>query len=185
MDVNDLFDLLEKKGHEQYGQEAISQLQHALQCATLAKNEQAQDRMIVAALFHDVGHLIADDENVALEGVDAFHENVGYNALIGVFGDDVASPVKLHVLAKRYLCTTDPDYYNGLTQASRTSLEVQGGRLTGDEVVEFESQPYSHDAICLRRWDEAAKVPGAKTADLADFKPIAQRLALSNSQETP
>lgn len=180
MNVSYLFELLETKGHEQYGQEAISQLEHALQCATLARDEGAEDEMVLAALFHDVGHLIADDENVALEGIDAFHENVGHAALVKVFGEDVAQPVKLHVLAKRYLCTTNPAYFDGLTQASKTSLEVQGGKLTDEEIAQFESHPHSGEAVRLRQWDEAAKVPNAQTPGLAEFRPLADKLALSN-----
>src|SRR5207253_2813733 len=68
-------------------------------------------------------------------------------------------PARLHVLAKRYLCAVEPGYYDGLSDASKLSLSLQGGPSSSEEVEQFESNPYYLDAVRLRRWDDEAKIP--------------------------
>ena len=57
--IDELFELYETLGDRSYG-ESITQNEHALQCAALARDAGASDALIVAALFHDVGHLALD-----------------------------------------------------------------------------------------------------------------------------
>lgn len=170
MNLDTLFRLLAERGDAQYGEEAVSQLEHALQCATLARGEGADAALVTAALFHDVGHLIADDEFAAREGRDMHHEDVGAQALEVLFGPAVAAPVRLHVPAKRYLCATDPAYLEGLSRASRISLAVQGGPFTAAEAAAFARDPAAAAAVRLRRWDDRAKDPAAETPPLDDFR---------------
>ena len=42
--------------------EAITELQHAVQCAELATAAGESDALVAAALLHDVGHLLLDDQ---------------------------------------------------------------------------------------------------------------------------
>ncbi len=80
----------------------------------------------------------------------------------------------MNVWAKRYLCATDPGYYACLSPGSVRSLALQGGPFTSAEVAEFQALPFAEDAIRVRRWDEAAKVPGIQTPDLERYRATLQ-----------
>src|SRR5262249_12936895 len=88
------------------------------------------------------------------------------------FGAAVAAPVRLHVAAKRYLCAVDPAYAVALSSASRLSLQLQGGPFGPDEVRRFEQEPHWQAAVALRRWDDAAKVPGRTVPGLEHYRPV-------------
>jgi gamma-butyrobetaine dioxygenase len=89
----------------------------------------------------------------------------------------VTEPVRLHVATKRYLCAIAPGYFDTLSEASLLTLKLQGGPMLPDEVAAFERNPYRDLAVKVRRWDEAAKVPGKKTPDFAHYRPVLQRAA--------
>ncbi|ALM84716.1 phosphonate degradation HD-domain oxygenase [Bordetella sp. N] len=148
-----------------YGGEAITQTEHALQCAALAEAAGETPAVIVASLLHDVGHLVMA-ESVS---EDMRHQDVGARALEGVFGEDVLAPIRLHVPAKRYLCAVDAAYYETLSQASRDSLALQGGPFTTEQLEAFETLPHFAAAVRLRRYDDLAKVVGASTPDLSHY----------------
>ncbi|XZG69677.1 phosphonate degradation HD-domain oxygenase [Chitinibacteraceae bacterium HSL-7] len=167
----------EHDGNALYGGEGVSQLEHALQSARAAERDGASPALIVAALLHDVGHLLAgqQDDDLA-NGIDDHHEGVGARALATLFGPEVTQPIALHVLAKRYLCTTDPGYHATLSDASRCSLALQGGEMTAAEVSAFERRPFGADAIRLRHFDDLAKVVGLSTPPLDHYLAIASTL---------
>lgn len=159
-----------ERGHSGYGGEAVTQMEHALQCAMLAEAEGATACLITAALLHDIGHLLhALPDDAPDDGVDDHHEELGYRYLKQIFGDEVSEPVRLHVPAKRYLCTADPDYRGQLSEPSLVSLQLQGGAMNPQELAEFEDNPHANEAIRLRRWDDAGKTPGLKTPPLEYF----------------
>ena len=169
----DLLEILRSRGHEQYGGEAVTQLEHALQCATLAQENQASPELITACLFHDLGHLIHDlGENVAEKGVDDRHEYRAIPWLKPLFPEAVTEPIRLHVEAKRYLCAVDADYFDSLSANSKQSLMLQGEFFSTQEVEMFSILPHTKEAIQLRRWDEAAKIPQKVTPFLEDFLAI-------------
>src|SRR6267378_241259 len=173
--VDPLIELLRTEGARQYGGERVSQCEHALQTASLAAREDAPPALIAAALLHDIGHLLHEEgEQPALRGIDDQHEAIGANYLLPAFGPAVAGPVRLHVPAKRYLCATDPSYFAGLSPGSVRSLALQGGPFTRKEAAEFRALPLADDAIRVRRWDEAAKVPGIPTPDLEHYRATLQ-----------
>lgn len=167
--------LLSERGSERYGGEAISQLDHALQCATLAEHAGATDALVTAALLHDIGHLLADDEGAAGRGVDMRHEIRGAEYLEPIFGDAVTAPIRLHVLAKRYLCAISPRYVKRLSQESIKSLDVQGGPYRMRDADAFVTNAHSGASIRLRVWDDLAKSPDARTPSLAHFMARAER----------
>ncbi|MGP1256621.1 MAG: phosphonate degradation HD-domain oxygenase [Kiloniellales bacterium] len=172
--LDDIFALYERRGSERYGED-VSQRQHALQSALQAERAGATSALITAALFHDVGHLLHRDAAAAFEaGVDDRHETLGAKALAKLFGPGVAEPVALHVTAKRYLCHIDPDYWDGLSAASKATLELQGGPMTEVEAAAFLARPFAEDAVRLRRWDDAAKLADQPTPDLAYYRRIAE-----------
>jgi phosphonate degradation associated HDIG domain protein len=159
--VEQILELFATKGAAAYHGEAVSQEEHALQAAELAEREGAPDSLVVAALLHDVGHLLdGQDEDLATRGLDGRHEEAGCAWLSHHFGPDVTEPIRLHVAAKRYLCAVDPTYLTGLSPASRLSLKLQGGPMNGAEIAEFEANASFRDAVRLRYWDDTAKVPG-------------------------
>jgi phosphonate degradation associated HDIG domain protein len=173
--LDDLFDVLERAGGAQYGQECVTQLAHALQCAQLAEQNGSTAATVTAALLHDVGHLIHEfGENAALRGIDDRHEHSGAGVLGRWFGSDVTESVRLHVDAKRWLCHAEPAYFDTLSQASVRSLKLQGGIFSLDEADAFLSRPNAAAAIAVRRWDDLAKVEGLATPDLAHYRRIAE-----------
>ncbi|HEX9463786.1 MAG TPA: HD domain-containing protein [Alphaproteobacteria bacterium] len=173
--VETLLELYETKGKAQYGREAVSQTEHALQSAALAEAEACTPALVAAALLHDVGHLLAKRNPGANE--DDRHEDIGWGFLKSLFGEAVAEPVRLHVPAKRYLCAVEPDYFSILSPASVRSLELQGGRFTAPEAEQFRQNPFAADAVWLRRWDDQAKAPGTRTKSLRDYAALLRSLS--------
>jgi [1-hydroxy-2-(trimethylamino)ethyl]phosphonate dioxygenase len=166
-----IFERFDRHGGKDYGSERVRQLEHALQCAMIAEAEDAPATLITAALLHDIGHLIHDlGREPAARGIDDRHELLGRQWLGQWFGEAVTEPVRLHVPAKRYLTATDPGYFATLSAGSVRSLALQGGPFTAELAASFIGLPYATDAVRLRRWDEAAKVPGKITPDLAHFR---------------
>ncbi|MEE3367904.1 MAG: HD domain-containing protein [Planctomycetota bacterium] len=166
-----LFEFMQRKGNSFYD-EAVTQLEHALQAALLARQNKASPSQVVAALLHDIGHFLMDEEDQQSDFLqeDWLHEEVGADQLTPYFDQSVIEPIRLHVPAKRYLCTVDPEYYQGLSRASKRSYELQGGPLSEREKSAFESHPHYQSAVLLRRWDDGAKITGFTTPRLSDFR---------------
>lgn len=169
--IDQVFACFDRHGNDDYGSDRVRQLEHALQCAALAEAEDAAPALITAALLHDIGHLIHDlGEAPAARGIDDRHEVVGQQWLAQWFDEAVTEPVRLHVPAKRYLTGIDPGYFATLSFGSVRSLELQGGPFTAKDAARFIDQPHAVEAVRLRRWDEAAKVPGKSTPSLVHFR---------------
>lgn len=163
--------LFADRGGAEYHGEAVSQLEHALQAAALAEAAGSPPEWVAAALLHDVGHMLhGHGEGCAGQGIDDRHEELGVRFLAKAFGPEVTEPVRLHVAAKRYLCVVEPAYLARLSAVSVRSLGLQGGPMSADEVMEFEANPHHTVAVAVRRWDDAAKVPGLPTPPFAHFR---------------
>lgn len=168
--IDQIIATFRERGHRQYGED-VTESQHALQCATFARQNGESQAIVAACLLHDYGHLVHDlGEDIADLGVDAQHETLGANRLAQWFTADVVEPVRLHVAAKRYLCWKDPGYNDGLSEASQQSLRLQGGPMTDDEGIAFEKNPHFENAIRLRRYDDMGKLPEMQTPDFEDFR---------------
>jgi phosphonate degradation associated HDIG domain protein len=173
-----IFDAFATHGAEAYGED-VSQLDHALQCAALAQAEGAPEPLVAAALLHDVGHLFEDRGHAADRlGRDGRHETHGARALRRWFGPEVIGPIALHVLAKRYLCATDPAYQADLSPASQRSLSLQGGPFTVAQCARFARTRFAEDAVRLRRWDDTGKTPGLAVPPLDHYRPLLARIAV-------
>jgi phosphonate degradation associated HDIG domain protein len=169
-------DLLTLKADGQYGLHDVTQRQHALQAAWLAERAGCCDALVVAALLHDVGHLVHGlGENPAAAGVDDRHEERGHEFLARWFGPAVTEPVRLHVAAKRYLCAVEPDYFGRLSRDSVLSLTLQGGPMSPAEAEAFAALPQAAAAVQLRRFDEQAKVKDLETPPVGHFLPAVAR----------
>ena len=159
----------------------MSQVEHALQSAQLAEREGASPQLVCAALLHDLGHLLNDrGETPTLRGIDDLHQYAALRFLRPVFPEAVLGPIRLHVDAKRYLCATRPGYYEELSEDSKRSLKLQGGVFDAAQAERFIAQPYARDALRVRLWDDAAKVPGAAIPPLGHFERLLRECLLKS-----
>jgi len=162
--------LLEQHGDSQYGGEAVTQLEHALQAALLAEQHGAAPAIVAAALLHDVGHLLHNlPDDAPDRGIDDRHEQLGARFLAKHFVPQLVDPVRLHVASKRYLCTVEPDYLQTLSAPSITSLHLQGGLMNDGECAEFQAEPWFREALLVRRWDDEAKIAGLATPPVSHY----------------
>jgi phosphonate degradation associated HDIG domain protein len=167
-----------QRGAEAYYGEGVSMTEHCLQAAYFAQAAAAPPALVLAALLHDVGHLVAEvPDDLAEWTDDAHHEEVGGRWLADRFPPAVFEPVRLHVPAKRYLCATDTRYLSKLSPASVVTLKLQGGPMSAAEVAQFETERYHREAVQLRQWDDAGKVVGLVTPDLAYYRELIGKLA--------
>ena len=168
--TQEIIHLFETNGGSMYGGEAVTQLEHALQCAELARKHKASHELITASLLHDIGHLLHDlPDDASDHGIDDRHELLGETYLSEHFKLAAVEPVKLHVQAKRYLCATAPGYLETLSEPSKISLEFQGGVMNQTEVADFEKNEFYKEAVDLRRWDDLAKDPYLISPTLNSF----------------
>lgn len=174
--ITDIFYLYEAFGGDEYAGEKVSQLEHMSQAAQLAIHENQSDEVVLAAFFHDIGHLLpVHDEYESMDGFGVTdHEKLGANYLRSLgFSETLCRLIASHVNAKRYLTYKHPGYYQQLSEASKVTLEYQGGRMTEEESKAFESDPLFNLYIKMRTWDEAAKMEQVPLPDLAYFKKLA------------
>lgn len=176
--VDKVFALYELHGDEDYIGEPVSQLEHMSQAALLAKADGYDDEVVLAAFFHDIGHLCAA-EGVAksMNGFgNADHEQLGADYLLeNGFSNRVAELVKSHVIAKRYLTYRYPEYYERLSPASKATLEFQGGRMDAAEAEKFEANPDAQLIIKMREWDDLAKETNVPADNIDWLKSIAKQ----------
>jgi predicted HD phosphohydrolase len=173
--IESLIDLLNAKGGSAYFGEPVSILEHSLQAAHSAELAAAGPAAISAALLHDIGHMLHGlDEEIAHRGLDGMHEEVAAKYLSCWFGEEVTVPILLHVPAKRFLCWQEHAYLQQLSPSSLESLALQGGPMNDEQAERFLRNPFAQAAIALRRWDDAAKVPGLRVPDAAYYLPVLQ-----------
>ncbi|WP_255504857.1 HD domain-containing protein [Novosphingobium sp. EMRT-2] len=176
--IDRIFRIINEFGDHHYG-EAISQIEHVLQCGHLARTRDCSPAMVAASLLHDIGQFIDDAGNAAEhKGIDARHEVTGAAFLSPFFAPDVTEPVRLHVDAKRYLCAVEPGYAEGLSGASLLSLQLQGGAMNPDEVDSFRSNRWFEDALQLRRFDDLGKRKDWQVPDLETYRSLLEGLLL-------
>jgi phosphonate degradation associated HDIG domain protein len=174
--VNEIFALYEKQGNEDLIGEPVSQLEYMWQAAALAEEDGFEDEVILAAFFHDIGHLCARGHEA--ESQDAFgnidHEKLGADYLRERgFSERLANLVESHIVAKRYLAYKYPDYYNQLSETSKVTLELQGGRMTAQEASQFEKDPDADLFVRLRYWDDHTKQINKQVQDISYLKIMA------------
>lgn len=161
--VDEIMSLYKNHGNEDYIGEHVSQIEHMCQCAELAEASGADEEIILAAFFHDIGHLcefaFPEKKLQHMDGVGIVdHEKLGYTYLRSKgFSEKIARLVQSHVEAKRYLTFKYPEYFNQLSDASIKTLVFQGGVMKQAEATIFESDPLHNMYVQLRRWDEQAK----------------------------
>jgi phosphonate degradation associated HDIG domain protein len=176
--LRDIEGLFVAHGHIEYSGEGVTQLEHALQAAQLAEQAGAAPELVTAAFLHDLGHMLnLQGDTPTARGIDDQHQYFAIPFLRPLFPLAVIEAIRLHVDAKRALCAVEPGYYEALSEDSKRSLVLQGGVYSPDEAAAFRAKPYAEDAMRLRRWDDAAKLPGAATPPLGHYLGIAARCA--------
>ena len=158
------------KNKSLYIGEKVTMSEHMIQTAMLAEKAKCNDDLICSCLLHDYGHFILEnpDELVKLD-IDGEHEAIGYEYLKSFFKKEIIEPIKYHVEAKRYLAK-NKKYFDLLSQASKTSLKLQGGVLNDEESIKFEAQKYFQPSILLRKFDEEAKKTNIKMKSIYDYQ---------------
>jgi len=176
--LDEVLRLYGRRGDGAYFGERVSMTEHGLQAAHFARLAGAPPSLVVAALLHDVGHLVEEvPDDLAEWTTDAGHERIGGEWLARRFPPEVSEPVRLHVPAKRYLLATDPAYLANLSPASIVTLKLQGGPMSAAEAVRFESERFHREAVLVRRCDDQGKVAGLETAGLADYREMIEAWA--------
>ena len=172
--------IFERRGGEEYLGEPVTMGQHMLQGATLAEQNEELDEIVVGALLHDIGHFTSEFGTFSMDDTeDRYHENAGAAVLEKFFPRVITDCCRYHVAAKRYLCATDPLYFNKLSDASVHSLNLQGGPMSETEVKEFERNPNLKKILTVRLYDDAGKIPDMDTPSFWHFAPLVQKMVES------
>ncbi len=182
--VDEIFSLYENHGNADYIGEPVSQLEHMCQAAELAEEEGHDDEVVLAAFFHDIGHLCEFIMPVELmEGVGVLdHESIGQEYLVKKgFSERIAKLVRSHVEAKRFLTFRYPEYFEKLSDASKITLQHQGGRMNAEEAEAFEADPMFDIYIKMRTWDDLAKITNKALPDLNRYKQMAISHLMQNN----
>jgi phosphonate degradation associated HDIG domain protein len=171
--ANGIIQLYIDFGGSEYAGEKVTQLEHMIQAAQLAEQEGYGEEVILAAFLHDIGHIcevVHNDNSMDGWGIKD-HEEVGADFLREKgFSKRLSRLVASHVEAKRYLTWKDPLYYEQLSEASKKTLEYQGGPMYSEEAIAFEEHPLFHLIIKMRHWDDVAKIAHLGTGDLEKYR---------------
>lgn len=177
--TSEIFDLYAKYGRADYIGEPVSQIEHMSQSAELAIEAGADDEVVLAAFFHDIGHIcVQNDSSLKMSsfGIKS-HEEIGAGFLRSRgFPERMAQLVENHVKAKRYLTFKYPEYFDQLSEASKQTLMFQGGIMSEEEATNFEADPLFEPSILLRKWDEAAKETEVPILDLDFLKTLCTKV---------
>src|SRR5580704_3162183 len=178
--TDEIMSLYEEHGGAEYAGEKVSQLEHMAQAAQLAEAQGYDEEVVLAAFLHDIGHISGgrqrEGSTSASRGeMDGFgikdHEELGAEFLRGKgFSKKITRLVESHVEAKRYLTYKDPAYYANLSDASKRTLEYQGGPMSAEEAAAFEQYPLFALIIRMRNWDEQAKIEHQPLPDLGRYR---------------
>src|SRR5690349_1494211 len=181
---DEIIALYARHGGAEYAGEKVTQLEHMVQAAELAEAKGYDEEVILAAFLHDIGHICvsAQGENE----MDGFgikdHEEVGADFLQEKgFSKRLIRLVESHVEAKRYLTWKSQEYYNKLSDASKKTLEFQGGSMSDAEALAFEKYPLFDLIIQMRYWDEAAKIEHQAVPSLDKYRNMMVRHLTQNA----
>jgi 2-amino-1-hydroxyethylphosphonate dioxygenase (glycine-forming) len=173
--TDEIMSCYQQHGGEEYAGEKVTQLEHMVQAAQLAEEQGYDNEVVLAAFLHDIGHICeagrGDNE------MDGFgikdHEEIGADYLLQKgFSKKIVRLVQSHVEAKRYLTYKDPEYYDKLSDASKKTLEYQGGKMEKEEAEAFEQYPLFDLIIKMRKWDEQAKIEHKSMPDLSHYREL-------------
>ncbi|MGK2864267.1 MAG: phosphonate degradation HD-domain oxygenase [Chitinophagaceae bacterium] len=173
--ADEIMAMYQKHGGEEYAGEKVSQLEHMVQAAQLAEQQGFDEEVILAAFLHDIGHICEaaqGDNEMGGYGIKS-HEEIAAKFLAEKgFSKKITRLVQSHVDAKRYLTCRYPEYYEQLSDASKRTLEYQGGKMNDEEASAFEKDPLFEMIIQMRKWDEEAKIERQPLPDLEVYRQL-------------
>ena len=173
--VDKIFFYYETYGQKDYIGEPVTQIEHMIQGAMFAEKDGRSPEIVLAILFHDLGHLLefeCQDENEKMGDLGVMnHESKGRFFLesLGI-PFPIPNLVENHVKVKRYLVGKNNIYYDKLSDASKQTLEYQGGPMNDEEIKEFENDPLFIESLKIREYDEMSKVPNMKIRSLDYYR---------------
>lgn len=166
--MNKIINLYKQFGNSEYLGECVSKTTHMIQAATAANNNNELDYLVLACLLHDIGHFLDVDNMNGLGVIE--HGKLGADFLRNLGMDyKVCSLVENHVKAKKYLVSKYDDYYNKLSDASKQTLEYQGGKMTQNEMEIFEAEPNFELSLKVRKYDDIGKDIGMNIPSLNSY----------------
>ena len=176
--AEEFIELFRLHGSNEYAGEKVTQLEHIYQAAVLAGKQGFDEEVVLAAFLHDIGHIcVSAQENIEMGGFGIKdHEAIGAEFLAEKgFSKKLIRLVESHVEAKRYLTWKRHGYYDQLSEASKITLEYQGGKMEEAEALAFEHYPLFHLIIQMRLWDEEAKVEQQPIGNLEKYRDMIVR----------
>jgi 2-amino-1-hydroxyethylphosphonate dioxygenase (glycine-forming) len=176
--------ILQNSESTNYIGESVSQLTHSLQCAYFAEQSGHSEEVVLASLFHDIGHFIPEAKQFTMADLGVIHhEWIGAHVAYSLgFSVKVALLIGYHVDAKRYLAAKKESYYDRLSQASKGTLAFQGGVMSAHEMKQFESHFYFKEILQVRINDEKGKELDLNVPNLAYYATrIKQHLTVNSS----
>lgn len=173
--VEKIFYYYETYGNRDYIGEPVTQEQHMVQGAMFAEKDNRKPEIVLAMLFHDIGHLLefeVKDENEKMGDLGVMHHECKGRHFLEAIGIPYPIPnlVENHVKVKRYLVGKNPEYYEKLSPASKKTLAYQGGPMNPEEIKNFESDPIFSESLLVREYDEMSKVPNMKIKSLDYYR---------------
>ena len=173
--VDKIFYYYERYGNRDYIGEPVTQVEHMVQGAMFAEIDKRSPEIVLAMLFHDIGHLLefeVQDENEKMGNLGVMHHESKGRYFLDNLGIPYPIPnlVENHVKVKRYLVAKNPKYYEELSDASKQTLTYQGGPMNQKEINEFETDPIFNESIMVREYDEMSKVPNMKIKSLDYYR---------------
>jgi predicted HD phosphohydrolase len=180
--INDAIQKLKYAETSEYIGEPVSQLEHALQGAYFAEQSGHSEDVILATLFHDIGHFASDTQQLSMADVGIVnHEWIGAKLAYDLgFSVNVALLIGYHVDAKRYLAAKKQSYYERLSEASKKTLVYQGGPMSEDQQAQFERHPLFKEILQVRINDEKGKIAGLAVPDLTYYRIKIEKHFLAN-----
>ena len=166
-------------GNSEYFGEDVSKTTHMIQAIIAAQNNNEPDYLVLACLLHDIGHFLESDNMNGLGVIE--HGKVGADFLRSLkMNEKVCSLVENHVLAKKYLVSKYDDYYDKLSEASKQTLEYQGGKMTNEQMRLFENMSNFSDSLKVRNYDDKGKNINTTIPKLETFIPLINKYLDNN-----
>lgn len=130
----------------------------------------------LAGLLHNIGHVMTKP-SIYLDGVDTKHEQIGFMWLkYNKFPENVIYPIRNHVNAKRFMCSTEWGYYESLSKECKESFKLQGGFMSQEEKKLFSREPYFKESLILRRAND--QIRNKSTSSIIDFEHLIDKLLI-------
>tara|TARA_B100000401_G_C52383485_1_gene520710 strand:- start:48 stop:617 length:570 start_codon:yes stop_codon:yes gene_type:complete len=163
--IIDILSLYKKQGNTKYFGEEVTKTEHMIQCAVAAYKNGEPDYIVLACLLHDIGHFLAKDN---MDGLGVSNHGIIASEYLMKLGMNsrICYLVEKHIDAKRYLVTIDRRNYDKLSDASKKTLEFQGGRMDEEELIRMEYDDEFLNILKIRNYDDIGK---EKYKDLPDI----------------